>query len=408
MPILTGDLRNAAGERGYQAWSHFFRTLSREHILDIIEDSTLTGKGGAGFPTHKKMRLMFSQTADRKYVVINGSEHEPGSFKDRYLLDHYPHKVLEGALLSAGAVGATDIVFAINETLSDSIRNVRAALQQAQTDAGVDFAGIRVSIRPVPNVYIVGEESALLEVLEGHQPLPRKKPPFPTERGLNGFPTLVQNVETVAHLPFILMRGAAAYRALGVNGRGVTLCTLGEEFASPGIHEIPLGTPIRDVLYGRGGGLRNGTRIKAIQPGGPSSGFLAPTAFDLPLDAESLKARGSALGCGVIKAFSEKDCMVREIEAILQFFAQASCGQCPRCRMETGMLDTILKQVLAGKGTWKLLDQVPMLIKLAKGEGICTLINMPVAPITTGMDIFREEFDRHIVGACPLCDGHDG
>src|SRR3984957_21189398 len=186
MPIFTDDLRNDAGECGYQAWSHVIRTLSRERILDIIEDSTLTGKGGAGFPTHKKMRLMRSQTADRKYVVINGSEHEPGSVKDRYLLEHHPHRILEGALLSAGAVGATDIVFAINETLSDSLRNFRAALRQAQSDEDVDFAGIRASVMPVPNVYIVGEESALLEVLEGHQPLPRTRPPFPTERGLYG------------------------------------------------------------------------------------------------------------------------------------------------------------------------------------------------------------------------------
>ncbi len=255
----------------------------------------------------------------------------------------------------------------------------------------------------IPDDYIVGEETALLEVLEGRAALPRKKPPFPVQQGLHGFPTLVQNVETAAHLPFIMSAGAESYRALGVNGRGVTLCTLGAEFMRPGIYEIPLGTPIREVLFDVGGGLRSAEPIKAIQPGGPSSGFLAPPSFDLPLDAESLKAHGSALGCAVIKGYSTTDCMVRAIGGIMDFFAQGSCGQCPRCRMETNMLNAIVKQVLAGKGGWKLLDQVDGLVRLARGQGVCTLINMPVAPITSGLALFRDEFKAHIEDGCPMC-----
>ena len=220
---------------------------------------------------------------------------------------------------------------------------------------------------------------------------------------MHGFPTLIHNVETLAHLPFIASAGAAAYRALGINGQGVTLCTLGPEFARPGIYEVRLGTPIIEILNDLGGGLSDGSRIKAIQPGGPSSGFLVASHFHLPLDAEALKAHGSALGCAVIRAYSDKDCMVREIGKIMHFFAHGCCGQCPRCRMETNMLDTIVRQILSGKGNWKLVDQVEKIIELAKGEGICSLITMPVAPVRSCLELFRAEFAAHIEHECGIC-----
>jgi NADH-quinone oxidoreductase subunit F len=264
-----------------------------------------------------------------------------------------------------------------------------------------------VVIRTVPDIYIVGEESALLETLEGNKPLPRKRPPFPIERGLHGLPTLIHNVETVAHLPFIAAEGAAAYRALGAGGEGVTLCTLGAEFVKPGVYEVPLGVWIGDVLYDWGGGLRGGMAIKAIQPGGPSSGLLGADQLDLPLNAEILQTHGSALGCAVIRAYSVNDCMVREIGRVLSFFAKGCCGQCPRCRMETNMLDTIVRQVLAGKGTSKLIEQADKIIALAKGEGICSLITMPVAPLQSCIRLFPEEFAAHLEGRCSICAARD-
>ena len=343
-------------------------------------------------------------------MIVNGSEHEPGSLKDRFLLEHNPHTVLEGALLAAHAVKASDVVVAINEAAIASAQRFQQALDEAQSDGRVDFSGFAFSVRIVPDVYIVGEESALLEVLEGKKPVPRKRPPLPIQQGLYGFPTLIQNVETVAHLPFIARAGAAAYRALGVNGQGVTLCTLGGEFVRPGIYEVPLGTPICDILDTLGGGLLNGARIKAIQPGGPSSGFLVASQLKLPLDAGTLMAHGSALGCAVIRAYSEKECMVREIGRIMHFFAHGSCGQCPRCRMETNMLDAIMRQIISGKGNWKLVEQVDKIIELAKGEGICSLITMPVAPVQSCLKLFREEFAAHIEHQCSICAarGNDG
>lgn len=388
---------------GYHAWSQWSQEGAPERLIDIVERSGLTGKGGAGYPTHRKMRLMRAQSAEKKILVVNGSEHEPGSLKDRSLLEGQPHNVLEGALLSALAVGATDVIVAINETATAALKHFREALVEARGPSGIDFKGIRVAVHPVPDIYIVGEETALLEVLEGKPALPRSKPPFPIQQGVFGLPTLVHNVETVAHLPFIAREGAEIYRALGRYGRGVTLCTFGPEFVCAGVHEIPLGTPLRDVLHDWGGGLRGGSRIKAIQPGGPSSGFLPASLLHLPLDAETLHSHGSALGCAVITAYSTDDCMVRELGRIMHFFAHGSCGQCPRCRMETSMLDTILRQVLCGRGNPRLLEQIDKVIDVANGEGICGLIAMPAAPARTCLKYFRDEFIAHIERRCPVC-----
>lgn len=386
----------------YPAWDQARGAMSAREIIDVVQQAGLVGKGGAGFPTYRKMRLMLAQPGPRKFIVLNGSEHEPGSLKDRYLLERYPHTVLEGALILARGVQASDVIVAINQAAPECTEQLRAAIQIA-TDAGIDFEGIAVKIVDVPDTYIVGEETALLEVIEGRAALPRQKPPFPIEKGVYGAPTLIQNIETAAHLPIIISGGASAYRSLGVDGRGMTLCTLGAEFNQPGVHEIPLGTPLRALLENWGGGLRSGQPIKAIQPGGPSSGFLMAGDFDLPLDAGTLKQHGSALGCAAIRAYSVEECMVDQISKIMHFFAQGSCGQCPRCRMETNMLDTIVRRVLTGGGNWQLLGQVDKLIELSKGQGKCSLIDMPVAPIQSGIALFRNEFAAHIEGNCRLC-----
>ncbi|CAN7466016.1 hypothetical protein LJR029_000706 [Caballeronia sp. LjRoot29] len=212
----------------YTAWARAM-TLDAQALIGMVELSGLTGKGGGAFPTHKKMRLMREQAGERKVLVVNGSEHEPGSLKDRRLLAQHPQFVLEGALIMAHAVGATEIVVAINRAASSALQAFRDAID----DAGPELRGLTVQVNEVPDSYIVGEEPALLEVLEGRDALPRKKPPFPIEHGLHGLPTLIQNVETVAHLPLIVGEGAEAYRALGL-----TLCTLGDEFVHAGVHEV--------------------------------------------------------------------------------------------------------------------------------------------------------------------------
>lgn len=398
------DFFSYENQGGYQAW-HKVLLGPAEDIIDKFEYSGLSGKGGAGFPVYKKCRLINSQTDDKRYLIINGSEHEPGSFKDKYLLENYPHQVLEGALIIAYAVNASEVIVAINETSLQSVANLQNALVEI-TSAGYLDKGIKVSVREVADKYIVGEESALLEALEGREPFPRKKPPFPIEQGLFNHPTLIQNVETVAHIPFIINHGPEAYRNLGVNNKGVTLCTIGEEFNNPGVYEVPLGTAIRNILYGLGGGLKNGKEIKAIQPGGPSSGFLTPKQFDLPLDTEVLRENQSALGCAAIKAFSVDDCMVQEIGKITNFFAHGSCGQCPECRMETNTFGRIINQVCQGHGSWNLLDKVDSILEMVQGKGMCGLIKMPVPPVKTGIELFHDEFSRHIDEKnCRACFG---
>ena len=392
---------------GYQAWRAVVSRASPAEVAETIDRSGLTGKGGAGFPTSRKVRLMQAQPADHKVVVVNGSEHEPGSIKDRLLLETYPHKVIEGAMILAHTVGADAVVFAVNEGSAQAVARLRRALAETTGADGIETAGVALTVRTVPESYLVGEETALLETLEGRKGWPRRKPPYPIEAGLDGRPTLVQNVETVASLPFIVSAGGDAYRALGPSGMGSTLVTLGDEFAKPGVYEIPLGVRIRDVLDQWGGGLRDGSPIKCIQPGGPSSGFVMSRDFDRPFDAVTLTACGSALGCAVIRAFSVNDCMVRHLGQVMHFFAVESCGQCPRCRMETNMLDTIVRQVLAGTAMPVLLDKVEGLIQLAKGQGICSLIDMPVAPIRTGLLHFRDEFIAHLEQRCPLCEAKE-
>jgi NADH:ubiquinone oxidoreductase subunit F (NADH-binding) len=404
---LLSTAGEGAGRLRYRSWDSVRNVVGPDEVIDLVEAVGLAGKGGAGFPTHRKLRLMRTQPGPRKIIVLNGAEHEPGSLKDRHLLENYPHRVLEGALILAHAVGAGEVIVAINQAAPGAAQAFAAAMSAAVA-AGVDFAGIEVRIAEVPDHYIVGEETALLEVIEGRAALPRSRPPYPIEQGIQGAPTLVQNVETAAHLPFIVSHGVVPTRASGEAGGGVTLCTLGEEFVNPGVYEVPLGMPLREILESVGGGLRDGSAIKAVQPGGPSSGFLASSALDVGFDSVSLRHQGSALGCAAIRAYSVDTCMVEEIARIMHFFAQESCGQCPRCRMETGMLDTILRKVVAGGGSWQLLAQVDKLIELAKGQGKCTLIDMPVAPLKTGLALFRDEFQAHIEGTCGRCAAAHG
>jgi NADH:ubiquinone oxidoreductase subunit F (NADH-binding) len=375
------------------------RGMSSDDLVSLIERSGLTGKGGAVFPTYRKIDLLRRQASDQKYLVINGSEHEPGSLKDRYLLERHAASVLEGALILAHAAGVCEVLITINEGAPVAISEAKAALEQFAGGAGNGNAAVSVKVVAVPDSYMVGEESALLEVLEGRASLPRKKPPFPVEKGLNGFPTLVQNVETVAHLPFILAHGADTYRSLGVNGAGVTLCTFGTEFENSGVRTVPLGISVRELIYGYGGGLKSGMEIKAVQPGGPSAGFLTASQFDTPFLDEPLKFAGSALGCASIRAYSQADDMIAVVAEIAEFFADNSCGQCPQCRMETQMLSTIMKQTLFGRGNPRLLKQIPVIIKASVGKGICGLIKMPVDPILSAMKNFGSDFERYMVEA---------
>jgi NADH-quinone oxidoreductase subunit F len=257
-------------------------------------------------------------------------------------------------------------------------------------------------IHRAPTPYVAGEDSATLEVLEGKPPKPRQKPPYPAVAGLFGKPTIVNNVETLANVPLIMRRGAAWFRSIGTQeSPGTMLFCLGEEMNRPGVYELPFGTPLPYLFEDLGGGLKDSRPLKAFLPGGPSCSFLTAEHFDICLDPQSCRNSGSSLGCGVMRFFSEGTCMVEEALKIAQFFARESCGQCPACRMETGMVAAALERIQQGKGDAALFNQCKMVIDFNRGKGYCALINMPGPPVLSAIQLFREDFDHHIQhGTC--------
>jgi len=365
------------------------RASSLGELVDLIRQSGLTGKGGACYPMYRKLELMLRQPLEQRHVVINGSEHEPGSDKDQFLLEYYPETVLEGALIVAHITGATSLTICITETAERLVVLLQALIERRRPQ----IVATEIRVVSVPAAYLVGEESALLSVLEGKPALPHGKPPFPIEKGLRGAPTLIQNVETVAHLPFIVAAGVSEYSSLGSGGLAVTLCTFGPEFNNAGVRLVPLGISVRELVTEFGGGLRSAKHLKAVQPGGPGTGFLSYDQLDVVFSDDTLKEAGSALGCAAIRGFSADEDMPRVVAELMEFFAVNSCGQCPGCRMETQMLSNIMKQTLAGRQNDKLLRQVPMVIKNANSKpALCGLIKMPAPPILTALKHFPDEF----------------
>jgi NADH-quinone oxidoreductase subunit F len=388
--IETFDEYRATG--GYQPIS--------KNILDEITSSGLRGRGGAGFPVGKKWSVATSTGADERYIVCNAGEDEPGSFKDRVLLENRPHLVLEGMILAARAINAQQAFLYLNETYDGCHTIMSTTIQEAKA-AG--FLGdVTITIQRAPTVYVAGEDSAVLEVLEGKPPKPRQKPPYPAAAGLFGKPTIVNNVETLANVPLIARNGAAWFRSHGTSDSpGSMIFCLGDEMRNPGAYELPFGTSLRFLFENVGGGLKSAKPLKAVLPGGPSCAFLTAEQLDVPLDPESLKRAGSTLGCGVMRFYDIDACMVESTLRIAQFFAKESCGQCAACRMETSMLATMLERIHQGKGDVALFDQFQKVIDFNRGKGYCALINMPGPPVLSALRLFRAEFEHHIrFGTC--------
>jgi NADH-quinone oxidoreductase subunit F len=377
-------------------------------VLAEVEASGLRGRGGAAFPVGRKWQFAVETPAERKYLVCNGGEDEPGSRKDRYLLENYPHKVLEGVLLASFAVGAREAYLYVNREYESALAGVERAIAEAEGAGyvgerlfGTDH-GVVVHMHRADTTYVAGEDSAAIESLEGKQALPRQKPPYPATVGLQGMPTIVNNVETLANVPAIVAKGGAWYRTIGTpDSPGTMLFTTMERVRRPGIYELPFGAPFRTLYEECAGGLDDERPLKAILPGGPSSGFLLPDALDLPLDYQAFRDAGSALGCGVMTFYPQGTCMVEETLRIAEFFAAESCGQCPACQSETQQLARILQQVQAGKAPATVLGMVDRVIQFAKGKGFCSLINMPGPPITSAIRLFPEDFQHHVEhGTC--------
>ncbi len=402
-------LKEYQSRGGYQALEKAVRDLSPESVIQEISESGLRGRGGAGFPTGKKWAFTAECSEQPHYVVLNGGEDEPGSKKDRLLMENLPHLIIEGVIIASYAVKAATAYLYINKQYEAAHQSMARALAEAKEAGylgehilGSSF-GLEILFIAAPPNYVAGEDSAAVEVIEGKQPLPRQKPPFPATSGISGKPTAVNNVETLANIPPIIGQGAKWYRSFGTSdSSGTMIFSLNDEVKRPGIYELPFGTPLRFLIEECGGGLKDGKPIKAILPGGPSSAFLTPDKIDTPLDHNSVRAAGSSIGCGVVRIVPEGSCMVEEVLRIADFFAVESCGQCPACRMETNMLSTMLKKVQQGQGGAALLEQFAKVIAFNKGKGYCNLINMPGPPIESALKLFRSDFDYHLAnGKCP-------
>ena len=312
-------LKEYRARGGYEALAKAIRTPP-EDVVKVASDAGLRGRGGAGFPTGKKWQFTREAPGKPRYLILNGGEDEPGSKKDRVLLENLPHLVIEGTVLAAYAIGATKAYLYINANYAVAIKTVTDALTEAKA-AGYwgekilvsDFA-LDIEIVPAPHNYVAGEDTAVLEVIEGRKAWPRQKPPFPVTVGLFGKPTSVNNVETLANVAPIVLYGAEWYRKFGTaESTGTMIFSLDDDLNRPGVYELPFGTPLRYLIEECGGGLKSGKKIKAIMPAAPSSAYLAPEKMDTPLDHNSMRNAGSALGCGVVRLVAEGTCIVEQV-----------------------------------------------------------------------------------------------
>lgn len=373
----------------------------RAGIIPAIEAAGLRGLGGAGFPTHRKWAAVAAQPGPGKWVVCNGNEDEPGTFKDRFLLSRTPHQVIEGALVAALAVGAATVVLYVNPREEAAVRVLREAV--TQWEAHPLLARLATALGEEPRLlvvtgsglYIGGEETAAVASVMGGFPFPTLKPPFPAERGVEGAPTLVNNVETLAHAGQILRGGPEWYRGLGLGGApGTKLFSLSGDVLRPGLHELPMGTPLRSLVFEHGGGMLGGKAFKAVFTGGPSNTLLTADDLDAPLDFDSLRARGSRLGTGAMIVVGEGTSILRKTAEYVAFFAANSCGQCPPCKIGTHQVSRILERIEGGAGRPGDLQALENLAALLPGSGRCGLVDGAATVLASSLRTFRAEYER--------------
>ena len=374
----------------------------RTSIIPEIEAAGLRGLGGAGFPTHRKWQAVAEQPNTPKWVICNGNEDEPGTFKDRFLLERTPHQVIEGALVAALAVGAVNVALYVNPREKAALGAIRAATEAWQHHALLARLGAAlgapVSLRVVESsgLYIGGEETAAVASVAGGFPFPALKPPFPAQSGVHGAPTLVNNVETLAQAGHILARGAAWYRGLGRGVPGTKLFSLSGDVLRPGLHELPMGTTLRELVFDHGGGMLGERAFKAVFTGGPSNTLLTARDLDVRMDFDSLRERGSRLGTGAMIVVGEGTSILRKTAEYVGFFAASSCGQCPPCKIGTYQVARLLARIEAGHGRPGDLEALRNLAALLPGSGRCGLVDGAATVLASSLATFPEEYARAV------------
>lgn len=399
--VTAGRVTGFPASEGYRSWARA-RDLPPLGVVDRVEEAGLRGRGGSGFPTAWKWRAAREHPGPR-FLVVNGAEGEPDSLKDRLLMECYPHRILEGALIAAHALGATRVYVYINRSFPGALGAMRAAVADARAagylSAGEAHhaAGPLVEVVEAPPVYVAGEETAALEVIEGRPPRPRRRPPYPAESGLWGQPTIVHNVETLAAVEAIFRMGPEVYCR-----SATVLVTLAGWVTRPGVYEVPLGTPLRELIETWGGGVRGGVAVKAISPGGLGSPYLPATALETPLEYEALREAGSVLGCATVRVIPQGACMVEELQRVVRFFASGPCGQCRPCVQGTGRMSAVLEGLRAGRGGRGDIDLLARLGARLPGRGICGYLTEAAGPVYSALSLFWEDFEHHLRwGTCP-------
>jgi NADH-quinone oxidoreductase subunit F len=409
-PVLSTRFQDPAGtwfnayrnHGGYTAASKALTSMTPEQVIDEVTNARLRGLGGAGFPTGKKWSFIPKQSTKPRYLVVNADEGEPGTFKDRYILERDPHALLEGILIAAYAIGSHKAYVYIRGEYFRPARRLQRAIDEAYGHGwlgrNIQRTGfdLDVVIQRGAGAYICGEETALLTSLEGGKGFPRIKPPFPAVSGLFACPTIVNNVETLACVPFILREGAGRFAALGPEAQGGTrlFCVSGH-VVRPGVYEESVGITLRDLIA-RAGGVRNGNRLKAVIPGGISAKILRAEEIDVAMDFNSLMAAGSMAGSGGVIVMDETTCMVEALHSAVRFFADESCGQCSPCREGTGWVHRIMRRITEGRGRLQDLDDLLAIARGMEGKTICVFADAAAWPIQSYIAKFRDEFETYI------------
>ncbi len=396
------DLTRIGGYRevGGYAMLERARGLEPQQVLDELLAAGLRGRGGAGFPMGRKASFLAKGTGRPTYLVVNADESEPGTFKDREIMFTVPHRLIEGCLITAFAVSANAIFIYIRGEYLAEFEILKQALDEAR-DAGL--VSTPVVLHRGAGAYICGEETALLESLEGERGQPRSKPPFPAVQGLYAAPTLLNNVETIATVPKILELGGAEYAKLGVaNSAGTRVFSLSGNVVSGGNYEVPLGTTLRELIYDLGGGVAGGRGLKAVIPGGSSVPVLTADQLDTPLDFDSIAGAGSMLGSGGVIVIDDRTCMVQLGLRVAQFYMHESCGKCTPCREGTRWMVQLLHKIEDGHATEADLELLLDVCDRILGKCLCPLGDAAAMPVASYVDRFREEFRAHLEHGCPL------
>ena len=388
---------------GYEALGMALTQMNPQGAIDVVKASGLRGRGGGGFPTHIKWQMVHDRKEDEKYIICNGDEGDPGAFMDRSLLEGDPHRILEGMMIAAYAIGASQGFFYIRAEYPLAIKRIRQAIEQAREIGlmgknifGTDFC-FEAEVRTGAGAFVCGEETALIHSIEGNRGNPTPKPPYPAVSGLWGKPSVVNNVETFANIPTIFVKGAEWFASMGTaTSKGTKVFALTGDIKNTGLVEVPMGITLRELIFDVGGGMVGGHKFKAVQLGGPSGGCLTVEHLDVPVDYESLKERGAMMGSGGVIVMNDSNCMVNVAKFFMEFCVEESCGKCSPCRIGLKQMYDILDRITSGNGKEGDIEELQRLGESVNKLSLCGLGQSAPNPVLSTIRYFRDEYESHI------------